>query len=38
MIEMNKDTLAKISPIMKEITLTEGLVNHYEAVKGRLTK
>lgn len=38
MIEMNKVALKKISPIMKEITLTEGLVNHYEAVKGRLTK
>lgn len=38
MIEMDKDALKKISPIMKEITLTEGLVNHYEAVKGRLKK
>lgn len=38
MIEMDKDALKKISPIMKEITLTEGLVNHYEAVKGRLIK
>lgn len=38
MIEMNKDALKKISPIMKEITSTEGLVNHYEAVKGRLVK
>jgi histidinol dehydrogenase len=38
MIEMKKDALKKISPIMKEITLTEGLVNHYEAVKGRLVK
>jgi len=38
MIEMDKEALKKISPIMKEITLTEGLVNHYEAVKGRLIK
>lgn len=38
MIEMNKDALKKASPIMKEITSTEGLVNHYEAVKGRMIK
>ncbi|HEU5120937.1 MAG TPA: histidinol dehydrogenase, partial [Candidatus Nitrosocosmicus sp.] len=38
MIEMNRDSLKKISPIMKEITSTEGLVNHYEAVKGRLVR
>ena len=37
-IEMNKDVLKRISPIMREITSTEGLLNHYEAVKGRLVK
>ena len=35
-IEMNKDALKKISPIIKEITSTEGLFNHYEAVNGRI--
>lgn len=35
-IEMNRDALKKISPIIKEITLTEGLFNHYEAVNGRI--
>ena len=35
-IEMNRDALKKISPIIKEITSTEGLFNHYEAVNGRI--
>ena len=36
MIEMNKGALKKIAPIMKEITSTEGLFNHYNAVQGRI--
>jgi histidinol dehydrogenase len=36
MIEMNKNALKKISPMMKEITSTEGLINHYNAVEGRI--
>lgn len=36
MIEMNKNALKEIAPIMKEITLTEGLINHYNAVEGRI--
>ncbi|HET6589223.1 MAG TPA: histidinol dehydrogenase [Candidatus Nitrosocosmicus sp.] len=35
-IEMNKNALKKIAPIMKEITSTEGLINHYNAVEGRI--
>lgn len=35
-IEMSKETLKKISPIVKEITSTEGLFNHFEAVSGRI--
>lgn len=35
-IEMNKITLKKISPMVKEITSTEGLINHFEAVNGRI--
>ncbi|WP_458745444.1 histidinol dehydrogenase [Candidatus Nitrosocosmicus sp. T] len=35
-IEMKRDALKKIAPIIKEITSTEGLFNHYEAVKGRI--
>lgn len=37
-IEMNKNALKKIAPIMKEITSTEGLINHYNAVEGRIKK
>jgi histidinol dehydrogenase len=33
---MNRDALKKIAPIIKEITSTEGLFNHYEAVNGRI--
>ncbi len=36
-VEIEKKTLEKISPILKEITLMEGLSNHYEAAKGRIT-
>ncbi|MGD9532177.1 MAG: histidinol dehydrogenase [Candidatus Nitrosocosmicus sp.] len=35
-IEMNKNALKEIAPIMKEITSTEGLINHYNAVEGRI--
>jgi len=31
----NQQTLKKISPILKEITMMEGLSNHYEAAEGR---
>lgn len=35
-IETNKKDLQKISKSMKNLTLAEGLPNHYEAVRGRL--
>jgi histidinol dehydrogenase len=35
-VEIEKQTLEKISPILKEITLMEGLSNHYEAAYGRI--
>jgi histidinol dehydrogenase len=35
-VEIEKQTLEKISPILKEITQMEGLSNHYEAANGRL--
>lgn len=35
-VEIEKQTLEKISPILKEITLMEGLSNHYEAASGRI--
>lgn len=35
-IEMSRKTLKKISPMVKEITSTEGLFNHFEAVNGRI--
>ncbi len=35
-IEINKNFLKKISPLLKEITEAEGLTNHYEAAHGRL--
>jgi histidinol dehydrogenase len=35
-VEIEKQTLKKISPILKEITLMEGLSNHYEAANGRI--
>jgi histidinol dehydrogenase len=31
----NQQILKKISPILKEITMMEGLSNHYEAAEGR---
>lgn len=37
-IEIDKQTLEDLSPILKEITLMEGLVNHYEAAKGRINE
>ncbi len=36
-IESSKEDLQKISESMKSIALAEGLPNHYEAVRGRLT-
>ena len=33
---MYKQALEQISPLLKEITLMEGLYNHYEAAKGRI--
>jgi len=35
-IEIDKETLEQISPMLKEITLMEGLSNHYEAANGRI--
>jgi histidinol dehydrogenase len=35
-IEIDKQTLEQISPMLKEITLMEGLSNHYEAANGRI--
>jgi histidinol dehydrogenase len=35
-VEIEKQTLEKISPMLKEITLMEGLSNHYEAAYGRI--
>ena len=35
-IETSKKDLQKISKSMKNLTLAEGLPNHYEAVRGRL--
>lgn len=35
-VEIDKQTLKKIAPMLKEITSTEGLINHFEAVKGRI--
>jgi histidinol dehydrogenase len=35
-IKSTKNDLKKIEPFIKTITQEEGLVNHYEAVKGRL--
>jgi histidinol dehydrogenase len=35
-IEIDKETLEQISPMLKEITLMEGLPNHYEAANGRI--
>ncbi|MBA3749449.1 MAG: histidinol dehydrogenase, partial [Nitrosopumilus sp.] len=35
-LEIDKQTLEKISPMLKEITLMEGLSNHYEAANGRI--
>ena len=35
-IEIDKETLEQISPMLKEITLMEGLSNHYEAASGRI--
>ena len=35
-IEMDKQALEQISPMLKEITLMEGLYNHYEAANGRI--
>jgi len=35
-VEIDKQTLEKISPMLKEITLMEGLSNHYEAANGRI--
>ncbi|MGN6615419.1 MAG: histidinol dehydrogenase [Candidatus Nitrosocosmicus sp.] len=37
-IEIDKQTLEDLSPILKEITLMEGLFNHYEAAKGRINE
>ena len=36
MVEIEKQTLEKISPMLKEITWMEGLSNHYEAANGRI--
>jgi histidinol dehydrogenase len=35
-IEIDKKTLEQILPMLKEITLMEGLSNHYEAANGRI--
>ncbi len=35
-VEIDKQTLKKIAPMLKEITSTEGLINHFEAVNGRI--
>jgi histidinol dehydrogenase len=35
-IEIDKQTLEQILPMLKEITLMEGLSNHYEAANGRI--
>jgi histidinol dehydrogenase len=32
----NRRTLEKIAPMLREITLMEGLSNHYEAAIGRI--
>lgn len=37
-IEIDKQTLEHLSPILKEITEMEGLSNHYEAAKGRINE
>lgn len=35
-IEMDKKSLEQILPMLKEITMMEGLSNHYEAARGRM--
>lgn len=35
-IEMDKKSLEQILPMLKEITMMEGLSNHYEAARGRI--
>lgn len=37
-VEIDKQTLEHLSPILKEITEMEGLSNHYEAAKGRINE
>ena len=36
-VESSESALKKISKYMKALTEAEGLPNHYEAVKGRLS-
>ena len=37
-IEIDKQTLEHLAPILKEITMMEGLSNHFEAAKGRINE